>query len=187
MYKIEFSVSLSMLHRGMSPDKNLNELITTLEKGIEQLKHELESESPADPVKLTSPMGDYVHQDRINELKSVSSTNFDLSKLIQFCDELNASRISGNVYTIIMLCRAIIDHIPPIFSVTTFNEVANNYAGTRSFKKSMEHLNVSSRNIADQHLHTQVRNSESLPTLTQVDFSNDMDVLLSEIVRILNE
>ena len=138
MYKIEFSVSLSMLHRGMSPDKNLNELITTLEKGIEQLKHELESESPADPVKLTSPMGDYVHQDRINELKSVSSTNFDLSKLIQFCDELNASRISGNVYTIIMLCRAIIDHIPPIFSVTTFNEVANNYLITPETQLSQE-------------------------------------------------
>ena len=186
-YKIEFSVSLSMLQSGMSPENHLNKLITTLEKGIEQLKHEIESEAPADPVKLTSPMGDYVHQNRINELKTVTSTNFDLSKLIQFCNELNASRTSGNVYTIIMLCRAIIDHIPPIFGATNFNEVTNNHSGTRSFKKSMEHLNISSRNIADQHLHTQVRSSEALPTLTQVDFSNDIDVLLSEIVRILNE
>jgi len=185
LYKAEFSVSLSMLNSGFSPENHMNELITTLEKGIEQLKHELESEAPPDPIKLTSPMGDYVHQDRIKELKSVTSRSFDLSKLIQFCNELNASRTSANVYTIIMLCRAIIDHVPPIFGVNNFNEVANNYSGTRSFKKSMEHLNNSSRNIADQHLHTQVRSSETLPTLTQVDFSNDVDVLLSEIVRIL--
>lgn len=35
-YKIEFSVSLSMLQSGMSPENHMNELITTLEKGIEQ-------------------------------------------------------------------------------------------------------------------------------------------------------
>jgi len=190
LYKIQFSVSLSMLHSGISAnsaENALNELITTLEMAIEQLKHELESEAPAEPVKLSSPMGDYVHQNRINELMAITSSKFDLTKLIQFCNELNASRINGNVYTIIMLCRAIIDHVPPIFDANNFNEVANNYAGTKSFKKSMEHLNNSSRNIADQHLHTQIRSSETLPTITQVDFSNDLDVLLSEVVRIINE
>lgn len=186
-YEIEFSVSLLMLSNNISPENKMNELITTLEKSIEQLKHEIENDAPIEPVKLSSPMGDYVHQNRIKELLTVTSNDFDLTKLIQFCNELNISRASGNVYAIIMLCRAIIDHIPPIFGVSNFNEVANNYSGTRSFKKSMEHLNISSRNIADQHLHTQIRNSESLPTLTQVDFSNDLDVLLSEIVRLLNK
>ena len=57
--------------------------------------------------------------------------------------------------------------------------------GGGSFKSSMANLDNSSRKIADRHLHTHVRKKETLPTLKQVDFSNDLDVLLSEIVRIL--
>ena len=49
----------------------------------------------------------------------------------------------------------------------------------------MIHLDTSSRKIANAHLHTQIRKKEILPNQTQVDFSNDIDVLLSEIVRIL--
>lgn len=188
-YKLNFSMKLQMLHRNVSSytaEPALDEMITVLEMGIEQLRHELESEAPAYPIKLSSPMGDYVHQDRIDALKQIPSKQFDLTKLIQFCNELNSCRRDGNLCAVIMLCRAIIDHVPPIFGVRTFNEVANNYAGSRSFKESMGRLNSSSRNIADQHLHTPIRNSEVLPTITQVDFSNDLDVLLSEAVRILD-
>jgi hypothetical protein len=84
-----------------------------------------------------------------------------------------------------MLTRAIIDHVPPIFGAKTFNEVASNYSGTKSFKDSMLHLSNSARKIGDSHLHVQVRSRESLPNRTQVDFSRDLDVLLGEIVRIL--
>lgn len=79
--------------------------------------------------------------------------------------------------------RAILDHVPPVFELDDFTKVANNF-GTKSFKDSMLNLNNSSRKISDAYLHTQIRKNESLPTLTQVDFSNDLDVLLSEIVRI---
>lgn len=188
-YKLNFSTKLQVLHRNVSSytaEPALDEMITVLEMSIEQLRHELESEAPAHPVKLSSPMGDYVHQDRIDAMKRIPSKQFDLTKLIQFCNELNSCRRNGNLYAIIMLCRAIIDHVPPIFKLKTFNEVANNYAGSGSFKESMERLNSSSRKIADQHLHTLIRNSEVLPTITQVDFSNDLDLLLSEVVRILD-
>jgi len=49
----------------------------------------------------------------------------------------------------------------------------------------MGHLDNAARKIADQHLHVQVRKREVLPTIVQVDFSNNLDLLLSEIVRIL--
>lgn len=188
-YKMNFSLNLQILHRNLSThtaEPTLQEMITILEMGVEQLKHDLESEAPIAPLKLSSPMGDYVHQSRIKELAAIGAKQFDLRKLIQFCNELNASRRDGNLFSIIMLCRAIIDHVPPVFGLRTFDEVANNYAGTRSFKESMERLNRSSRKIADQHLHTQIRNGEVLPTITQVDFSNDFDLLLSEVVRILS-
>lgn len=84
-----------------------------------------------------------------------------------------------------MLVRSILDHVPPEFSCKSFSEVANNYAGSKSFKQSMAHLENSSRKIADAHLHTQIRKTESLPNKTQVNFTNDLDVLLAEIARIL--
>ena len=84
-----------------------------------------------------------------------------------------------------MLTRALLDHIPPIFGVNTFAEVANSYKSSRSFKESMLHLNNSCRKIADAHLHVPIRKKEVLPSKTQVNFTNDVDVLLAEIVRLL--
>jgi hypothetical protein len=49
----------------------------------------------------------------------------------------------------------------------------------------MKNLNASSRKIADQYLHTHIRNKEVLPNEQQIDFLNDLDVLLSEIYRVL--
>jgi hypothetical protein len=45
----------------------------------------------------------------------------------------------------------------------------------------MQNLSNSSRKIADAHLHTQIRDKESCLTQSQVDFSNDLDVLLGRL------
>lgn len=85
-----------------------------------------------------------------------------------------------------MLTRSILDHIPPIFSAKSFAEVANNYSGGgRSFKDMAHHLENSSRKVADAYLHSQIRQSESLPTRTQVDVRQQMDFVLAEVVRVL--
>ncbi len=133
----------------------------------------------------TQPMTKYVDPTRILELKAIGKAKFDLLKLIQFCEELNHSLDSKSYLSMIMLTRAIIDHVPPIFGGSSFPQVANNYNGGQSFRASMQHLENSSRKIADQHLHSQVRTSETIPNLTQVNFANDLDVLLAEIVRVL--
>jgi hypothetical protein len=127
----------------------------------------------------------YVDPERIDELKSINNSNFDLVKLIRTCEELNICFRNRCFLSVVMLVRSIIDHVPPVFGVNGFVEVANNSNGTKSFKQSMQNLSNSSRKIADAHLHTQIRNKESLPNQVQVDFSNDLDVLLGEIVRIL--
>ena len=101
------------------------------------------------------------------------------------CEELNRCAENDCVLATAMLTRAIIDHVPPIFNAKSFDEVANNYRGSKSFKESMKHLSTSARSIADGHLHVQIRKKEVLPTRRQVDFSHDIDVLLGEIVRIL--
>ena len=126
----------------------------------------------------------YVDLARIEELKKIQYKDFDLTKLIQLCEELNDASLKGNPYSVILLVRAIIDHTPPIFEKKNFQEVTNNY-GAKSFKESMDRLDKSSRKIADSGLHQQIRKKETLPNKTQVNFSNELDVLLQEIVRIL--
>jgi|GEM_PF-1435780 hypothetical protein len=137
-------------------------------------------------LKLNLTLGVYVDTNRIEELKNLKSNQFDLSRLVKLCEELNKCCREECHHSIIMLLRAIIDHVPPIFNrCKNFKEVANNYSGSNSFKKSMQNLENSSRNIADQFLHCQIRSKEVLPTVKQTDFSNDLDLLLAEIVRIL--
>lgn len=128
----------------------------------------------------------FINKDRIKQLSEIESASFDLSKLIILCNEVNSAYNSFCYYSVLMLLRAIIDHIPPILGVDTFNKVANNYSeGSKSFKKSMTHLNDSMRNIADNYLHQSIRKKENNPNDTQVNYSQDVDLLLDEIIRVL--
>jgi hypothetical protein len=126
----------------------------------------------------------YVDPDRINHLQNIKNNEFDLSKLIRKCEELNIAYSTKCFFSVGMLTRAIIDHVPPIFNKNNFAEVAGSH-GSKSFRDSMVHLEKSSRKIADSFLHTHIRKKEILPTKTQVNFSSDLDVLLGEIIRIL--
>jgi len=135
-----------------------------------------------DQVQLSEP---YVSEQRISELSMINSPTFDLLRLIELLRELSQAHRTKSFMSISMIVRSIIDHVPPIFGFRTFNEVGNNYPGTKSFKNSMSHLNNSLRNIADSYLHVPIRHKEYLPTFNQVDFRADLDTLLGEIVRIL--
>jgi hypothetical protein len=48
----------------------------------------------------------------------------------------------------------------------------------------MHHLENAARKIADTHLHMPIRKSETLPVAQQVNFAAQLDVLLSEIIRV---
>jgi hypothetical protein len=127
----------------------------------------------------------YVDEARIADLRRLESEAFDLRKLIAYCEELNQCYRAQCYHAVAALTRGVIDHVPPVFACRTFAEVANNYAGTRSFKDAMRRLEEAARKIADSHLHTPIRKSEVLPTRVQVNFSNEVDVLLSEVIRVL--
>lgn len=137
------------------------------------------------PPQKAAPADAYVHPDRIRQLKSCKSSQYDLAKLVAFCEELNTCHQANQVLAVPMLVRAILDHVAPVLGCKSFAEVANNYAGSKSFREGMGHLDNTSRKIADSFLHTQVRSNETLPTTTQVDFRNSLDMLLQEIVRVL--
>jgi hypothetical protein len=125
----------------------------------------------------------YVAETRISELKALRA-RFDMTRLVRLCEELNLAHQAECHMTKAMVVRAIADHVPPIFGCSAFAEVANNYAGSKSFRGSMQHLQSSLRHIADSHLHTQIRMTEILPTAQQVDFAADLDALLAEVIRV---
>lgn len=127
----------------------------------------------------------YIDLVRIKELKKITNPDFDLSRLLKICSEINDNFSQGNNISAILLIRTLMDHIAPILGYKTFIEVTNNYSCSKSFKDTFQHLENSSRKIADGHLHTPIRKKEVLPTPTQVNFSQDIDMLLGEIVRIL--
>jgi hypothetical protein len=126
-----------------------------------------------------------IAESRLDELRAITSSEFDFRKLIRLCEELNINSREECHFGMAMLTRGLLDHVPPLFGHLTFKEVANNYSGGgRSFKDSMQHLESGARKIADAHLHTPIRKSETLPAAQQVNFAPYLDVLLSEIVRI---
>lgn len=129
----------------------------------------------------------YVHASRLQELRLIKSTAWDLTRLVRLCEELNTAHEHGCLMAAAMLLRSIIDHVPPIFDYESFKELGNNYGGAKSFRDSMRHLDTALRPVADGHLHLQVRRAESLPTPNQVDFRAALDVLLAEVARLLRQ
>lgn len=128
----------------------------------------------------------FVNDDRFSELAALATSPFDTMKLCQMVRELNSAYCEKSFLSCIYLVRAILDHVPPIFTCASFAEVANNYnGGGRSFREAMLHLQLTSRKIADAHLHSQIRSAESIPNKNQVEFRSDIDVLLAEIIRVL--
>jgi hypothetical protein len=136
-------------------------------------------------IKLQTTSRAFVDPERINELKNIISVDYDLTKMIRLCEEINLCFATECYFSMVMLMRAVIDHVPPIFGKRNFSEVANNYDGGKSFKKAMIRLENELRIIADSHLHSQIKKAESLPNITQIDFSNLIDLLLAEIMSIL--
>jgi hypothetical protein len=133
----------------------------------------------------SKPSHHFVDPARLTALRAIRSADFDLSRLIRLLEELELSYQGGAYLAVAALTRALIDHVPPIFGAETFEGVAKNQKGGKSFSASMQLLQGSARKIGDAHLHTRIRSRESLPTRTQVAFSHDIDVLLAEILRIL--
>ena len=167
----------------MSKRIQKQEIFDLIDQAIGMIKDGQEQITAVSP-KTKSGSYDYVNKERIEELKQIGDSKYDLKKLIRFCEELNIDFKNKCYLSTIMVLRAILNHVPPIFNQKNFTEVISNYGG-KSFKESMKFLEESSRKIADGVCHEVIRGKEVLPNETQVDFSNNLDQLLAEIYRIL--
>lgn len=59
--------------------------------------------------------GSFIAIQRLKELRGIKSDDYDLTRLIRMCEELDDNFSNKNYIASIALIRAILDHIPPIF------------------------------------------------------------------------
>jgi|GEM_PF-2526116 len=171
--------------------QTFNDLVGAMHQQIQKLQHSGVAQKDGNG-EVTGAQGmalahSYVDPARLSKLNSLLNKKWDPTRLVRMCEELNEAFERDAFITCSMLVRSIVDHIPPIFGYKSFSEVANNYSCSKSFRKSMQQLDNSLRNHADANLHTQIRRKESLPTRTQVAFWSDLDKLLEEVVRVLED
>ena len=62
----------------------------------------------------------FINSTRLDELKAITHPDFDLSKLIQLCEELNDNFDRSNYLSVGMIGRTILNHVPPIFGFKNF-------------------------------------------------------------------
>ncbi|OGO12188.1 MAG: hypothetical protein A2Y93_10465 [Chloroflexi bacterium RBG_13_68_17] len=105
--------------------------------------------------------------------------------MVSFCEEINDNFSRANYSSVIFLSRSILYHCPPIFQEPNFESVAAHIEG-KSSRATLNRLNQSLKDIADHHIHRQISRKEVLPTAEEVDFSNDINHLLSRIVENLH-
>jgi len=120
----------------------------------------------------------------IQKLGSAKSANFDLSRLVLYCDEINSCFYHGNFVACLLLMRTVLNHVPPIFGHATFAQVAAN--ASRGVKGNLEILGEGMRKIADLYAHQAIRAKEQCPTRNQVEpFRPQFEILLQEVLNVL--
>ena len=163
---------------------NAIQILHTLAVTLFDEKEKSEAAERGLPLRGAIGQRDFVSASRIEELRGLRPANFDLTRLIRLCEELNFVNHGECHMAKAMLVRAMIDHVPPIFGVQTFDQLASYSGGSKSFKDAIQRSRVL-RAIADGLLHVQIRSREILPAANQVDCPNEVDAILGEIVRVL--
>ena len=126
----------------------------------------------------------FLNPQAITDLRAITSAAFDVRKLLRMCEELNDAYARANYISSALLIRTVLNHIPPVFGMSTFAEVVAQ--APRSTKAILKRLDDEARPIADLHAHIPIRKSESLPTINQIEpFKAPFEVLIQEVITML--
>jgi hypothetical protein len=149
---------------------------------IDALREQAEDPTYASTAALNAA---FLSPDVLLKLKSIESPRLDPRKLIKMCEELNDAYARANYISAVLLLRAIMNHIPPVFAEETFAAVVARSG--RSVKSILSRLNEDARPIADLHTHMTIRRSEHLPTKNQIEpYKASFEVLINEILSELS-
>lgn len=123
----------------------------------------------------------FLNTEVLARLKAIDDPRFDVRKLLKMCEELNDAYARENYISSALLVLAIINHVPPVFGVSTFAEVVARSG--RSLKAVLARLNEEARPIADLHTHALMRAMEHLPTKNQIEpYKASFELLMQEVL-----
>lgn len=129
----------------------------------------------------------YIFGGLITELENIKHHEFDQTRLVKYCKEINDNFERENFSSVIFLCRAVLDHCPPIFGYPNFESLCIQLPRKNSLKHIANHLNDSLKRIADHHIHKQIGAKEVLPLMNEIEnFKSDMNFLIARIVEKLS-
>jgi len=151
---------------------------------IELERKQIPGKSPAQPAAVAREP--FISLSRIAELRSVPRHGLDPTRLVRFLEEINENYERNCLLSVAILCRSVMNHIPPVFDQPNFAAVASSHGGA-SLKGAMQSLQTSLKHIADGQTHEQMRSTESLPEPQQINFGPAMDKLLEEVIRLLKD
>lgn len=128
----------------------------------------------------------FISNDFFANLKEIHHKDFDTTRLIKFCKEINENFGLQNYSSVIILCRAILDHCPPIFGYQNFESLKAQMPKS-SFQKIVSRLDDSLKQIAGHHIHKQIGPKEVLPVIEEIDFKSDVNFLIGRIIERLSK
>ena len=189
-------IHLKILSRGLIPSE-LFEQVEAIPDDLEHIYAVYDAKARLDAIlpdieaaldDPTSPLGEpapqycLVSRTLIDALAGVESSAFDTTKLIGYCMEINSSFYHGNVIATLLLMRTVLNHVPPIFGHSTFDQVAAN--ASKSLRDNFSNLQNGLRKLADFYAHQPIRSREEYPTKNQVEpFRAQFELLLQEAMN----
>lgn len=139
-------------------------------------------------VQAEEPPRDYVERGIIDQLKSVENERWGgVDRLVRFCEELNACFTGGQLFAVTCLTRTILGYVVPLFRCKTFDQVAKLEFGSKELEEAVKCLDSSFRNVGNHYLGSPISQGGVLPSPRQVDFAEELNTLLAEVVRLLRE
>lgn len=131
----------------------------------------------------------FINPNYITELEIIKRKDFDLKRLVKYCKEINYNFQHQNYFSVFFLCRAVLDHCPPIFGFPNFASLSQQLSNRNSLKSVADNLDATLRNIASYHIHKQIGTKEILLAKEEiVDFRGNVNFLIRAIIdRLLTD
>jgi hypothetical protein len=133
----------------------------------------------------------FVNSKRIQELVELDGKcPYDLYKLISLCKEINSNYIQHNYYSVTLLLRTVLNHVPPAFNgKESFDQVLSEFQGPKHKTKReiLSRIQELQRKLADMVTHERLKKFEPEMTVQQVSFIPEIDYLLQEVISELRK
>lgn len=133
------------------------------------------------PAEDSAPATLYIKEEIIEGFKN-KKDDFDYKKLLGLINELNRNYLMSNPYSCLSLIRATVDHISPLLGFDTFEEVVNNYKGSKTDKAYIINL-YKDRPVSDDTLHRPISKNEDLIDMDNIPNKQMLNRLLQECLN----